>query len=193
MVAIPDDYRRIGLILVTGLVLLSVVLGVTLLTRPKTPFEWEQAHAEALNPRWVLVEITTADNRREYRESEPIFVTPHFSSAKPYMYKIEVMEGWGPAAVEFLHISNWQQSPRMYGFICCDSRLIGLDEKPYSPRTIPPLRLPPGRYEVYVTSRRVFTWDKGPKEYVPSTFQVASNMLKIRVVPDAGKVPGSQR
>jgi len=45
---------------------------------------------------------------------------------------------------------------------------------------LPPL--PPGRYEMYVTSRRVFKWDEGPLVYQPSSMQVASNLLKISVV-----------
>jgi hypothetical protein len=55
------------------------------MSRPKTPFEREQAIAEASNPRWLKVEIATRDGRRQYRDNESIFVVVHFSSAARYM------------------------------------------------------------------------------------------------------------
>ncbi len=175
-------------------ILLLVVVSVSLIARPKTPFEWEQARAEARNPRWVSVEITTADNRREYHQGDPILVSARFSSAMRERYKIEVAEGWSLSAVDLLHLSDGQQVPLNRTFIiCCDSRLIGLSDEPYSPRTLTPLRLAPGNYEIYLTSMRVFPWEAGPKEYDASSFQVASNLLKIRVVPDASKVSGNPR
>ena len=183
-------FRRIALGIVGALILFALLFVVNSITRPKTAFEWEQAHAEGMNPRWVLVEITTADNRREYRQSDPIFVTAHFSSTRRYTYKIEVMEGWSTSAVDVLHISNGQQVIGTgNGIVCCASHLIGLDDQPYSPKPRTPLRLAPGEYEIYLTSHRIFSWEAGPESYGPRSFQVASNMLKIRVVPDADKMP----
>jgi hypothetical protein len=194
MEASQGDYRRIGLSVAGLFILLAVVGAIGFIARPKMRLEWEQAHAEVMNPRWLSVEITTADNRREYRKGEPIFVIARFSSAVRYKYKIEVAEAESKSAVDLLHISNGQQVPlNREGIVCCDSRLIGLDDQPYSPRTLTPLQLAPGKYEIYLTSWRVFKWDAGPKEYSPSSFQVASNVLKIRVVPDAGKMRGDAR
>jgi hypothetical protein len=180
------DPRRFGLILASVFILAIVVLGIGFVIRPKTPFEQEQARAEAGNPKWLSVKITTADDRLEYHESEPIVLIARFSSTARYMYKVETAEGLSKAAVELLHISNGQRIPlNRTGIVCCDSRLIGLDDEPYIPPTRTPLKLTAGEYEIYLTSRRVFKWDATTQEYSPSSFEVASNLLKIRVLPDS--------
>jgi hypothetical protein len=189
------DQRRIALVatIVVALIL-SAFLGFSLLTRPKTKFEWEHARAEGANPRWLKVEIETSDGRHEYREDEGIFVVVHFSSTAPHMYKADAADGMSKsAASDLLHISNGEKRPRnyMFGVVCCDSRLIGLDDEPFTPRTRAPLNLPPGDYEIYLTSRRVFDWD-GNGVFTccgPSPFEVASNMIKIRVLPGPGDLP----
>jgi hypothetical protein len=175
----------------TGVVVLAVsaLLGFSLLTRPKTEFEREHARAVMRNPRWLKVEIETSDGRREYREGEGIFVIVHFSSVAPHMYKADAADGMSEsAASDVLHISNGQLWPRngMMGVVCCDSRLIGLDDEPFTPRTWNPLKPVPGEYEIYLTSRRVFNWDGNGVMTCcgPSPFEVVSdNMLKIRVLP----------
>ncbi len=182
MKAAQPDYRPIGLavtaIVVVGGLWLAVASG------PKKQFEREHLQAEAANPKWLRIEIATGDSRSEYREDEPIYIVPHFSSVVRYQYKIETAEGKSKSAVDYLHISNGQVVTRnLVGIFCCFSRLAGLDDEPYSPQTVTPLKLPPGQYEVYLTTRRVFGWDAGPEEYSPSSFEVASNLLKIRVVP----------
>ena len=175
------DYRLIGFAVV-GLSILASI-GVALLLRPRTQFELEHARAQAANPRWLQVEITTQDNRQEYQENEPIYIIPHFSSTVRYKYKIEVAEYESESTIEYLHISNGKVVAReLTGIVCCSSRLVGLDTQPYSPRTITPLRLGPGHYQIYLTTRRVVMWDTGPQEYSPSSFEVTSNLLKLRVV-----------
>jgi hypothetical protein len=184
------DQRRVALV-ATGVVVLvvSVLLGFSLLTRPKTEFQREHARAVMRNPRWLKIEIETSDGRHEYSQNEGIFVVVHFSSAAPHMYKADAADGMSESsASDLLHISNGQLWPRngMMGTVCCDSRLIGLDDEPFTPRTWAPLKLPPGEYEIYLTSRRVFNWDtRGVLTYAwPGSFEVASdNMLKIRVLP----------
>ena len=189
------DQRRIGLTVAAGVLLVSAVVGMGFIGRPRNPFEREQARAEALNPQWLSVEITTADNRHEYQESESIVVVRRFSSAVRYRYKADVAEGYSMAAeTDRLHISNGEQiSLGATAIVCCDSRLIGLDDQPYVPPTLTRLQLRPGEYEMYLTSRRVFKWDAAAKEYDPSSFEVASNLLKIRVVPDSGKAHSDLR
>ena len=187
------DQRRVALIAIAAVALVVCVLvGLALLIHPKTPFEREQASAEASNPKWLKVEITTSDNRREYRDGEPIFVVAHFSSAARYTYKVDVADGFSTAAgMDELHISNGQK--RMLNeraIVCCSSRLVGLDDLPFTPPSTP-LKLGPGHYEIYLTSRRSFKWDvneireKGIEADYPSSFEVASNMLKIRVLADS--------
>jgi hypothetical protein len=179
------DPRRFGLILTSVFILAAVVLGIGFVIRLKTPFEQEQARAEAGNPKWLSVKITTADDRLEYHESEPIVLIARFCSRARYMYKVEAAEGLSKAAVDLLHTSNGQRIPlNRTGIVCCDSRLIGLDDEPYIPPTRTPLKLTAGEYEIYLTSRRVFKWDAAAQEYNPSSFEVASNLLKIRVLPD---------
>jgi hypothetical protein len=46
--------------------------------------------------------------------------------------------------------------------------------------------LKPGTYEMYLTTRRVFPWDTLPQVYTNSEWTTASNMLKIRILPDPG-------
>ncbi len=187
--------RRIALMATVVVALaVSTLLGFSFLTRPKTDFEKEHAHAVMRNPRWLRIEIATSDGRREYREDEGVPIVVHFSSMAPHMYKADAADGVSiSAASDLLHISNGEKRPRNYmmGVVCCDSRLIGLDDEPFTPPFRTPLTLPPGDYEIYLTSRRVFHWD-GDGVFSccgPSPFEVASNILKIRVVPGLRAAP----
>ncbi len=195
METLGPNKRRVALV-ATGVVVLAVsaLLGFSLLTRPKTEFEREHARAEAGNPRCLMVEIETSDHRHEYRENEAIPVVVHFSSVAPHMYKADAADGMSvSAASDVFHISNGETRSRNYmmGIACCDSRLIGLDDEPFTPRTWSPLKLPPGEYEIYLTSRRVFHWggDGTMTCCAPSPFEVASNLLKIRVAAGPRGVP----
>jgi hypothetical protein len=182
------NQRRVALLATVVVAIVACVLvGFSLLTRPKTQFEREQARAEGSNLQWLKVEIATSDGRREYRGNEPMFVVVHFSSAARYMYKVDAGDGGSRAAgSDVLHISNGELRPRnMTGIVCCGSQLIGLDDEPFTPPSRTPLKLPPGDYEIYLTSRRVFNWDTKDIDLLrPSPLEVASNMLKIRVVPN---------
>ena len=186
MESFAGEWRRVTLTAAVIVVLIICsLIAFTLLTRPNTQFEREQARAETSNPKWLKVEITTSDNRYEYVQGEPILVLVHYSSLAPNMYKADSADGSGRAAgSEVLHISNGQKRPlNVTGIVCCDARLIGLDDNPFTPPSLTPLTLAPGDYEIYVTSRRVFKWDaEGMERYHPSAFEVASNMLKIRVL-----------
>lgn len=179
---VQDGRRRLLLSIVAMATLVCGVVGISFLVRPRTAFERQHARAEAMNPPWLTVRITTRDNRREYREGEPIVVVPHFSSAARYKYRIDVAEGWSRATLfDTLHISDGQLRPlNPYAIVCCATHKIGLDDEPYSPPA-GVLTLKPGDYELYLTSRRVFKWDAAPT-YEQSSFEVASNLLKLRVV-----------
>lgn len=189
------DRHRIALIAAVVVVLtISALVGFSFLTRPKTEFEKEQVRAVMRTPRWLKVEIETSDHRHEYREKEGIPVVVHFSSTAPHMYKADVADGASiSAASDVFHISNGETRSRNYmiGVVCCDSRLVGLDDEPFTPKTWTPLSLPPGNYEIYLTSRRVFNWDGNGVLTCcgPSPLEVASNMLKIRVLPGPRGVP----
>lgn len=182
MEAAERDYRLIGFGVIALVIAVAVGIGVAL--RPKTPFQREQARAEAANPMWLRVEISTADHRSEYGENELIYIVSRFSSAERYKYKVETAEGESPSVLDVVHISNGRKALLTNGILCCFSRLVGLDEEPYIAKARLPLKLPPGKHQIYLTSRRVFKWDIGPEEYQPSWFEVASNMLEIRVLSD---------
>lgn len=189
------DQRRVALVATIVVALaISTLLGFPFLTRPKTEFEREHARAVMRTPRWLKVEIATSDGRREYREGESILVVVHFSSVAPHMYKADVAEEMSvSAASDVLHISNGEKRPRNggMGIVCCGSRLIGLDDEPFTPQTWTPLNLPPGDYEIYLTSRRIFNWDVNGIMTCcsPSPVEVASNMVKVRVLPAIRSFP----
>lgn len=186
------DCRPAAIAVAAVVLVVCALVGLALLIRPKTPFERRQAVAEARNPKWLKVEITTSDGRRKYRDGEPIFVVAHFSSSAPYQYKVDVADGFSTAAADDeFHISNGQIRMRNGRIrVCCSSRLVGLDDAGFTPSPSAPLRLAPGDYEIYLTSWRVFEWNvderraKGAEEDYPSPFEVASNMLKLHVVAD---------
>lgn len=152
-----------------------------------TPFEQAQARAKAGNPQWLSIELDTADGRHKFKESELIAFKIEYSSAVRELYKAETAEGWSPgAASDVLHISDGHTYPFDSSFVCCESRIIGLDDEPYIHRPTSGLHLKPGIYEMYLTTRRVYSWDITPKVYSPSEWETASNLLKIRIIPDPG-------
>ena len=86
MKSAESDYRPIGL----AVTAIAVVVGlwVAFALRPSSQFEWQHLHAEAANPRWLKVEITTGDKRRQYRENEPIYI--NFSTVSANCRKIAI-------------------------------------------------------------------------------------------------------
>jgi hypothetical protein len=180
----PRNYRPIAIGAGATLILAIAVAVTTEFARPKTPFEREHAHGEATNPYRVNVELTTADKRHEYREGEVIFFRVHFSSPTQNNYKIDIGEGYSRAASsDQIHISNGEPFRLYpYGIVCCGFRLVGLDDEGYTSSGRAGWRPKPGDYEVYLTSRRVFPLYV-TEEYEPSSFEVTSNLLKIRVAP----------
>jgi hypothetical protein len=165
------------------LLLLAVLHGC-----PKTPFEQAQARAEAGNPHWLSIELDTADKRRQYKESEVIAFTVGYSSAVGNLYKAEVAEDSSfVAASDTLHLSDGHTAPlRVYGLVCCGSSIIGLIEEPYVYHPQRRIRLKPGTHEMYVTTHRVFPWNIVSQVYTASEWETASNMLKLRILPDPG-------
>jgi hypothetical protein len=165
------------------LLLLAILHGC-----PKSSFEQAQARAEAGNPHWLSIELDTADKRRQYKESEVIAFTVGYSSAVGNLYKAEVAENSSfVAASDTLHLSDGHTaSLRVFGLVCCGSSVIGLIEEPYAYHPQLRLRLKPGTHEMYVTTHRVFPWDIVSQVYTQSEWETASNMLKLRILPDPG-------
>ncbi len=173
---------------VGGLLFLCLGLAAVLAGCAKTPFEKEQARAEAGNPNWLAIRIDTADKRHEYPESQYISIVTSYTSVAPYYYRVESTEGYSHSDfTDKLHLSDGREIPLgPQTIVCCASKLIGLNEEPYMVRQRARFRLKPGQYEMYLTTRRVFPWDAGLQQYEPSSFESASNLLKLRVVPDPG-------
>jgi hypothetical protein len=165
------------------LLLLAILHGC-----PKSPFEQAQAQAEAGNPHWLSIELNTADQRRQYKESEFIALTVSYSSAVSSLCKAEVAENSSlVAATDVIHVSDGHDaSLRVFGVVCCGSSIIGLIEEPYVYHPQLRLHLKPGIYEMYVTTHRVFPWNIVSEVYTPSEWETASNMLKLRILPDPG-------
>jgi hypothetical protein len=155
---------------------------------PKTPFEQVQSRAEAGNPHWLSIDLDTADKRHKYKESEFVAFTVSYSSAVGKLYKAEIAEGTSTvAATDVLHLSDGRDMwLNIFGIFCCSSKLIGLNDDPYVYRPKLRIHLKPGTYEMYVTTHRVFPWDVTAAVYEPSEWETASNLLKVRVVPDPG-------
>src|SRR5580698_1715112 len=108
---------------------LLLLLLVILHGCPKTPFEQAQARAEAGNPHWLQIDLDTSDQHHKYKESEFIHFTVKYSSAVGSLYKAEIAEGSSAvAATDVLHLSDGRKmGMHVYGIVCCDSRLIGLN------------------------------------------------------------------
>ena len=154
----------------------------------KTPFEKEQARAEAGNANWLSIRIETSDKRHEYRESEYIGIVTSYTSVAPSYYRVESAEDWSTSVfTDRLHVSDGREIPlHTQAIVCCDSKLIGLSEEPYVVQPRVRFRLRPGEQEMFLTTRRVFQWSAGLRQYDPSPFESASNLLKLHILPDPG-------
>src|ERR1041385_2360795 len=126
----------------------------------KTQFEQEHARAVARNPHGLSVVLDTSDWRHEYREGEDIRFVVEYSSPFHQLFKVDAAEGMSAgAASELLYVSDGQRIDLGLGYVCCRSRLIGVGDDPYVAKPQRAIRLKRGDYEVYIRSRRVFTWD----------------------------------
>lgn len=154
----------------------------------RTAFEQAQFNAEAANPHWLEIDLDTTDHRRTYKESEFFGFTVGYSSAVRELYKLEIAERSSTIVfTDRLHISDGHvQSMHVFGVVCCSSRIIGLNDEPYVVQPQRRFRLKPGTYRMYMTTRRVFPWNITSDVYHPSDWVTASNMIKIKVIPDPG-------
>lgn len=167
--------------------LILVAALVWTLASHKTPFEQEQANAEAANPHWLEINLDTADHRRTYKESEILAFTVGYSSAVRELYKLETADGGSTITLtDRLHFSDGKTEPMAFGVVCCGSRIVKLNDEPYVVHSFRRFVLTPGKYQIYMTTQRVFPWDIEAGVYRPSEWTTASNMLNIRIVPDPG-------
>jgi len=175
------------LIAIGALALLITAALAWTIASHKTPFEREQANAEAGNPHWLEINLDTADHRRTYKEGEIIAFTVGYSSAVRQLYKLETADGGSTITLtDRLHFSDGRSEPTGFAVVCCGSRIVKLNDEPYVVHPYRRFVLAPGKYQIYLTTQRVFPWDIEAGVYRPSEWTTASNMLKVRVIPDPG-------
>jgi hypothetical protein len=176
-----------------------------------THSEFERQHEQAIleNPTGVELEIRTQGNRRQFSLSEPVRFEEVYISKFSGLWHTEIFEGWNEAsspATDFVHITDgtttWSQAREpLAGTICCDSRHVWLGPDPvripykltanllyanpghYVNPEWSTLRLPKelGKYQVYITTRRVFGRNDGTTTYHGKGVPVSSNVLQLEV------------
>ena len=124
-----------------------------------------------------------------------------YTSKYSGQWHIEVLEGWNEAtALDIAHITDgsttWDQPRGSLGVVCCNSRHVWLTLDPvripyklsrnrfqYANPEWHTLNLPskPGKYEVYVTTQRVFGRDQSTTTYEGKGASVSSNIVTLEV------------
>jgi len=173
-------------------------------------FERQHGHALLENPAGVELEIRTRDGRRQFTASEPVQFEELYTSKYSGRWHIEVLDGWNDASnatsSDVVHITDsntiWNQPREKWaGIICCDSRHVWLSLDPvrvpyklFASRTRvnPEAYVNPewhtlhlanrsGKYEIYVTTARVFGRSDRTTTYHGKGVPVSSNVLKLEV------------
>ena len=173
-------------------------------------FQRQHKQALGENPSGVELEIRTRDGRKQFAVSEPVAFEEFYTSTYSGLWHIEILEGWNEAtsatSSDVVHLTDgrtvWNQ-PReeRVGTVCCESRHLWLSQEgtriPYklSPtlfRSNPSgyrnpewltLHLPskPGKYQVYITTERVFRRSDSTTTYHGKGVAVSSNLLTLEV------------
>ena len=147
--------------------------------------------------------IRTVNDKKIFKASEKVEFVELYTSSIWKEWHIEVLENWNESSVsDKIFISDGKQSLALGSvtqmFICCRSRHVWLDDVqtqiPYKASSLPEyslhvpyrwLKLParPGKYQIYVTSHRVFGRDiklsTPTSKGVPVT---SKNILELEVV-----------
>ena len=192
-------------------ILFSIGLTVLLfLSCSRSEFDRQHNQALFENPSGVELEIRTRDGRQQFAASEPVQFEELYTSKYSGLWHIEVLDGWNEASnatsSDVVHITDgkttWNQAREPFvGWICCDSRHVWLSldttRIPYKLFTgqtrnnregwVNPewytLHLPtnPGKYQVYITTKRVFGRSASIVTYEGKGVPVSSNVIKLEV------------
>ena len=156
------------------------------------------------------LEIRTRGSKKQFAVSEPVEFEEFYTSKYSGLWHIEILESWNDASnatlSDVVHITdgstNWSQPrEKMAGIICCDSRHVWLGQDPtrvpYTlsanpTRTNPEgwhnpdwhtLHLPSrqGKYQVYVTTERLFGRSDSTTTYMGKGVPLSSNLLTLQV------------
>lgn len=161
--------------------------------------------AVAENPAGIELKIQTRDDRHQLAVSKLVEFEEVYSAKYPGEWQIEILDYWNEASVSTVvyvtdGVKVWSQ-PRLYGIICCDSRHVWLSldpvRLPYKLATTATrfnpegaknpewytLKLPakPGKYQLYVTTRRVYGSGYSGKTYRGKGVAVTSDILTLEV------------
>jgi hypothetical protein len=174
----------------------------------RSEFERRHEHAVLENPAGVELEIRTRDGKKHFAASEPVQFEELYTSKYSGLWHMEVLDYWNQAGVisEVVHFTDgaktWDQPEAPHtGYICCGSRHVWLsldpvrvpyklftgatrsDAEAYTNPAWHTIQLPstPGKYQVYITTVRVFGRDYSTTTYSGKGVPLSSNILKLEV------------
>ena len=135
--------------------------------------------------------------------SEPIEFEEVYTAKVSGMWHIEVLDGWNDASLSrAIYVTDGKQllhPPQpLYGIICCDSRHVWLNPDtlrlPYKTSAVEGMTMPkemrwyklylpaqPGKYQVYVTTRRVYRYTDSMATYHGQGLPTSSNILELEL------------
>lgn len=174
-----------------------------------SPSAFERQHEQAVfqNPTGVELEIRTKDGRKQFSVSEPVQFEEFYAAKFAGLWHIEVIDGGNEAsAADVVHIRDGTtilNQPRepFVGVVCCDSRHVWLSLDPvrvpykmfanrnhtnlegYANADWHKPRLPkkPGKYQVYITTARVFGQGTSTTTDMGKGVPISSNVLTLEV------------
>jgi hypothetical protein len=183
---------------------LILALATTLVVEACSKSAFERAHVQAVaqNPAGIELQIKTMNGSNKFRAGDLVRFEESYTSRYPGWH-IEVLDGWNEASTaDEVFVTDgssiWKaEEPPLWGFICCNSRHVWLSLDPVRvtyqptqhddifmanhPGCVLPMR--PGRYNVYITTFRVFERDHAMTTYGGKGIAVTSeNILTVEVV-----------
>jgi hypothetical protein len=174
---------------------------LSLVACSKTEFQRQHERAVRGNPAVVELQIRTAGGRTKYKPSELVEYEELYTSKYPGQWHVETSETPGYFGTVYLSDgkSIWIPQGRGGYNVCCSSKHVWLNLE--DPTRLPAVRirqkdgkitpayrgmyLPkiPGKYQMYVTTERVFSRDESTTTYEGKGHLVtSSNILDLEVV-----------
>ncbi|ABF43383.1 hypothetical protein Acid345_4383 [Candidatus Koribacter versatilis Ellin345] len=167
----------------------------------RSGFERENAIARSHNPVGVELHIQTKNHKREFSAGEKLQFEEFYTSKYPGQWHIEVLEGVnGPANTDVVYIfdgkRSWTSSVNQSSIACCMTRHVWLGLEPtrvpynahpedifggnpeYREFAVPDT---PGKYEIYLTSDRLYSRDEKTETYSGKGTRMTSDIMSIRV------------
>jgi hypothetical protein len=188
----------------------AIVTTLFLFACSHSELQRQHERALAQNPPGVELEIRIRGDKRQFAALEPVEFEEFYTSKFSGLWHIEILEGWNEAAnatlSDIVHITDgsttWNEPrEKLAAIICCDSRHVWLSQDPTrvpyklsaNPTRANPegwrnpdwhkLLLPskPGKYQVYVTTWRLFGRSDSITTYMGKGIPLSSNLLTLEV------------